>query len=123
MSKKKKYIPLTLIIIFSIYSSLTIGQSFDEANHLAQGKITLDYLFSLGKIDKNIAYREYYSAIYWSLLYFVTEIFPSKYQIEVGHLTNLIFSEASFEIKIPWYIRALDSELGSNLYDSSTVNS
>ena len=92
MSKKKKYIPLTLIIIFSIYCGLTIGQSVDETYHLAHGKITLDYLFSLGKIDKNIVYREYYSAIYWSLLYFVTEIFPSKYQIEVGHLTNLIFS-------------------------------
>jgi len=57
-----------------------------------QGKITLDYLFSLGKIDKDIIYREYYSSIYWSLLYFVTEIFPAKYQIEVSHLTNLIFS-------------------------------
>ena len=57
-----------------------------------QGKITLDYLFSLGKIDKDIIYREYYSSIYWSLLYLVTEIFPTKYQIEVSHLINLIFS-------------------------------
>ena len=92
MSKKKKNILLILLIVFSIYCALTIGQSFDEAYSLAHGKITLDYLFSLGKIDNNIIDREYYSAIYWSLLYFVTEIFPSKYQIEVGHLTNLTFS-------------------------------
>ena len=26
---------------------LTIGQSFDEENHLVQGKITFDYLFYL----------------------------------------------------------------------------
>ena len=92
MSKKKKYIPLVLLIAFSIYCSLTIGQAADEQYPLVQGKITLDYLFSLGKIDKDIIYREYYASIYWSLLYFVTEIFPTKYQIEVSHLINLIFS-------------------------------
>ena len=92
MSKKKKYILLILLIVFSIYCALTIGQSFDEEYQLAVGKVTLDYLFSLGKIDNNIIGREYYSTIYWSLLYFITEIFPSKYQIEVSHLINLIFS-------------------------------
>ena len=43
-------------------------------------------------INKNIFYGEYYSSIYWSLLYFITEIFPAKYKIEVSHLINLIFS-------------------------------
>jgi hypothetical protein len=100
MSKKKKYIPLTFLIIFSVYCSLVIGQSFDEENHLVQGKITFDYLFSLGEIDKTIRYREYYSTLYWSLLYFVTEIFPFKYQTEIGHLVNLTFSIATiFGIK------------------------
>ena len=92
MSKKKKYIILSLLITFSVYCSLTIGQSLDEQYHLLLGKITFDYLFSLGKIDKNIAYGEYYSTIYWSFLYFITEIFPSKYQTQVNHLVNLIFS-------------------------------
>ena len=92
MSKKKKYITLSLLITFSVYCSLTIGQSTDEQYHLLQGKITLDYLFSLGRIDKNIAYGEYYSTIYWSFLYFITEIFPSKYETQINHLVNLIFS-------------------------------
>ena len=92
MSKKKKYITLGLLITFSVYCSLTIGQSLDEQYHLLQGKITLDYLFSLGKIDKIVAYGEYYSTIYWSFLYFITEIFPTKYQTQVNHLINLIFS-------------------------------
>jgi hypothetical protein len=64
-----------------------------------QGKITLDYLFSLGNIDietarpsSKIDYGKYYSTFYWSFLYFITEIFPSKYETEVNHLVNLIFS-------------------------------
>ena len=99
MSKKKKYIPLLILFIFAIYCSLTIGLSLDEKYHLLQGKITFDYLFSLGNIDIDLArpstiieYEKYYSTFYWSLLYFVTEIFPSKYETEVNHLVNLIFS-------------------------------
>ena len=71
----------------------------DEHYHLMQGKITLDYLFSLGNIDietarpsSKIDYGKYYSTFYWSFLYFITEIFPSKYETEVNHLVNLIFS-------------------------------
>ena len=92
MSKKKKYITLTILIAFSVYCSIIIGRGLDEGPHLKQGKITLDYLLSFGSVDKKIDYREYYSPIYWSLLYFVTEIFPSKYLWQVGHLFNSIFS-------------------------------
>ena len=92
MSKKKKYIPLIILITFSIYCSLTIGQALDEQHQITHGKITLDYLFSLGKIDKYFDYREYFSAIYWTLLYFITELFPIKYETEVSHLVNLFFS-------------------------------
>ena len=99
MSKKKRYIPLIIFFTFSAYCGLTIGLSLDEHYHLLQGKITLDYLLSLGKLDLDAArpsseinYGQYYSTIYWSLLYFVSEIFPSKYQTEVNHMVNLIFS-------------------------------
>jgi len=95
MSKKKKYIILSILITFSIYCSLTIGQSLDEHYHLLQGKITLDYLFSLGKMDKDIAYHEYYSTIYWSFLYLITELFPSKFETDISHLVNLFFSFAT----------------------------
>ena len=52
----------------------------------------MDYLFSFGKIDKDIVYREIYSTIYWSLNYLITELFPLRYQMEVSHLVNLTFS-------------------------------
>jgi hypothetical protein len=92
MSKKKKNILLFLLIGFSVYCSLIVGESVDEAHSLKYGKITLDYLFSFGKIDRTIEYREYYSPIYWSLLYFFTEVFPMKYQVQGSHLVNLVFS-------------------------------
>ena len=95
MSKKKKYIILSILITFSIYCSLTIGQSLDEHYHLLQGKITLDYLFSLGQINKDMPYGDFYSTIYWSFLYLITELFPSKYETSVGHLVNLFFSFAT----------------------------
>ena len=95
MNKIKQKILLFFLFSFSIYCALIIGQSWDEGIHLLQGKITLDYLFSLGNIDKDIIYRQNYSPIYWSLKYIVTEIFPSKYQIEVSHIVNLLFSIAT----------------------------
>ena len=53
-------------------------------------------IFSLGKIDKDIPYAEYYSTIYWSFLYLITELFPSKYETSVSHLVNLFFSIGLF---------------------------
>jgi len=95
MSKKKNYILLIFLILFSIYCALTIGQSWDGGFHLIQGKITLDYLFSLGKIDEDLFYRELYSPIYWSLQYLLTQIFPKQYEMEVSHLINLSFAVAA----------------------------
>ena len=92
MSKKKKITSLYILIAFAIYCSLIVGLAWDEPNAFEHGKITLDYLLSLGRVDKYVVYGEYYSTIYWSFLYLVAEIFPSKYQYEVGHLINLSFS-------------------------------
>jgi len=92
MSKKKQTILLFFLFLFSSYCALTIGQSWDEGFHFLQGKITVNYLLSLGKIDKDIFYREFYSPIYWSIQYFLTLIAPAKYQIASGHMVNLIFS-------------------------------
>jgi len=83
---------LSFLLLFSIYCAISIGQSWDEGFHYNQGKITLEYLFSLGRVDTDLSFREYYSPIYWSLQYFIAEIFPSKYTIEILHLTNLTFS-------------------------------
>ena len=92
MNKTKQKILIFFLILFSIYCSLSLGQSWDETFHLTQGKITLNYLLSLGYINKGIFMREYYSPVYWSFLYLTTQIFPPQYQIEVSHIVNLTMS-------------------------------
>ena len=92
MSKEIQKILLFFLISYSIYCAIIVGETWDEAFHLNQGKIILDYLFSFGEIDHHILYRENYSAIYWTLSYLLTKQFPLQYQIEVSHLVNLTFS-------------------------------
>ena len=96
MNKKKQTILLFFLFSFSAYCALVIGKSWDEGFAFRQGKSTLDYLFSLGRTNEYFWGREYYSGIYWSLQYLLTTILPLKYQIETGHLVNLIFSLYSF---------------------------
>ena len=95
MNKKKQTILLFFLFSFSAYCAIIIGKSWDEGFAFRQGKSTLDYLFSLGRIDEYFWGREYYSGIYWSLQYLLTTTLPLKYQIETGHLVNLIFSLAT----------------------------
>ena len=92
MSKQKQKIIVTLLFSYSIYCGLIIGETWDEGFHIQQGKITLEYLFSFGKINNYIYYREYYSPIYWSLQYLLSQILPSTYIIETSHLINLTIS-------------------------------
>ena len=92
MIKKKQKILFLFLIIFSIYCALTIGQGWDEETLITQGKIAINYLLSLGKIEIDIFRREYYSPIYYSLKFLLIQIFPIKYQIEASHIINLIFS-------------------------------
>ena len=92
MIKTKQKILFLFLIIFSIYCALTIGRAWDEGFHITQGKIAINYLLSLGKIEDDILQREYYSPIYFSLKFLFIQIFPIKYQIEGSHLINLIFS-------------------------------
>ncbi len=92
MNKVRQNILLFFLFSYAIYCALIIGQAWDEPSHFTQGKITLDYLLSFGVIDNDIIYRENYSSIYWTLQFFLTKIFPPKYQIEAYHLVNLIFT-------------------------------
>ena len=92
MIKLKQKILFLFLIVFSIYCALSIGQSWDEEFLINQGRITLNYLFSLGKIDIEIELREYYSPIYYTLKFLLSQIFPFSYKVEVSHLINLIFS-------------------------------
>ena len=55
MYKKSNYtLFLFILIAFSIYCALSIGESWDEKYEILRGKTTLEYFFSLGKIDNNI---------------------------------------------------------------------
>ncbi len=92
LKNKKNKIIVFILFLFSVYCALSIGASFDEGFQMIQGKTTLDYLFSLGKIDNHIPLRENYSTIYWSLQFLLTKIFPSSWEIEIVHLTNLLVS-------------------------------
>ena len=92
MIKIKQKIIFLFLIFFSIYCALTIGLAWDEEFLKIQGKTTLNYLLSLGKIDEDLFRREYYSPIYYSIKYLFVQIFPAKYQIEASYLINLIFS-------------------------------
>ena len=72
------------LISFACYCALTIGESWDEDFHFKQGKITLNYLLSLGQIKGEIFNGERYSPSYWTLQYFITQIFSPKYQMLHG---------------------------------------
>ena len=92
MIKKKQKILFLFFICFSIYCALTIGQGWDEEALTNQGKIAVNYLLSLGRIEVDIFRREYYSPIYYSLKFLFIQILPIKYQIEASHVINLFFS-------------------------------
>ena len=93
MSKKNRKFVFYILIIFSSFCAVSIGSSWDEGFLINQGKITINYLLSLGLSDPDYIFRrEYYSPIYYSLRYLFVQAFPIAYQLEVGHLVNLFFS-------------------------------
>tara|TARA_Y100000816_G_scaffold67400_1_gene44927 strand:+ start:11018 stop:12598 length:1581 start_codon:yes stop_codon:yes gene_type:complete len=92
MTKTRKNFLFLLLIFFSVYCSFVIGRGWDEEHLLKQGRIAVNYLFSLGKIEDEIFRREFYSPIYYSLKYLLIQSFPIKYHIEASHIINLFFS-------------------------------
>ena len=94
MPKKVEIFTLALLIIFSFYCALTTGGFWDEIFEMKMGKERLKYLFSFGSYENYKFYRwtEFYPAFYNTLAIFVTKIFPNKYEIQIWHLTNTIFS-------------------------------
>ena len=69
MLKNKHRIIFFSLILFSSYSAITLGQTWDEGHLIKQGKIVLNYLFSFGKMEEDIFRREYYSPIYYTIKY------------------------------------------------------
>jgi len=50
MTKIKKNILLSFLIIFSFYCAIIIGQTWDEYTEILKGKTAIEYLFSFGNI-------------------------------------------------------------------------
>ena len=94
MSKKVEISALTLLFIFTIYSALTTGSSWDEPYEMNIGKDRLKYLLSFGSYEYLNHYlrTEYYPGFYNALAIFVTKMFPIKYEIEVWRLLHVTFS-------------------------------
>ena len=67
MIKKKQKILFLFLAIFSIYCALSIGQGWDEHALNLFGKITINYLLSLGRIEGDWFRSEFHSPIYYSL--------------------------------------------------------
>ena len=94
MLKKVEISALTLLFIFTIYSALTTGSSWDEPYEMNIGKDRLKYLLSFGSYEYLNHYlrTEFYPGFYSTLAIFVTKMFPIKYEIEVWRLLHVTFS-------------------------------
>ena len=93
MLQSNKNIIFSILILFATYCSISIGFSWDEFTLSNQGKIAINYLFSLGRVEpENLFRREFYSPIYYGLRYLLIQAFPINFHIEAGHLVNLFFS-------------------------------
>ena len=96
MSKINKKIIFYILILFSSLCAISIGFSWDESFLINQGKVTTNYLLSLGLSEPdNFFRREFYSPIYYSFRYLFVQAFPASYHFEIGHLVNLFFSIAT----------------------------
>ena len=85
-----------ILIFFSSYCATAIGFGWDEGFVIKQGKITANYLLSLGLIETEKYFRsEFFSPIYHALRYLLVQAIPKIYQIEANHLINLFFSLAT----------------------------
>ncbi len=92
MIVKVKNLIIFLFFSFAVYCALVVGQSWDEFYHTDLGKRNLVYLLTLGRVESYLGYSQYYSSFYWSLQYFFSQLFSIKYQTEINHLINLLFS-------------------------------
>ena len=71
MRSKLKYI----IVLFSFYCAIIVGQSWDEGYYKIIGKINLDYLLSFGSINEEFYGKYRYSTIYWTFSSLLSQFF------------------------------------------------
>ena len=93
LASKRKFLILS-IFSYSVICALLIGNSWDLNAHLLLGKSTFNYLFSFGIIDNKeyVNLREYNSSSYWTIVYFITQLFPKNLELNIFNLINLFVS-------------------------------
>ncbi len=65
--------------------------SWDESFYQKTGEINLKYLLSFGQIDESFPSKFRYSTLYWTVLSFINQMFPQKFNLEVYHILNSFF--------------------------------
>ena len=94
MSKKVELSIIGILFIFAFYCALIIGIPWDEGFEMMRGKERLKYLISLGSFKSywNYQSEEFNPGFYSTLAIFITNMFPKKFESDVFHLTNSLFS-------------------------------
>ena len=96
MEKKSENLIIFFLVVFSLYCSLILGMSWDEPYHYDLGKNRLKYLFSLGRYEYISPFvtinSSHFPGFYDTLTAFISQMIPIKYEIQMHHLINLLFS-------------------------------
>ena len=88
---------ITLLSLFAIFCSISIGMSWDEPQHHFNGAIRANYLksFDFGKFEFSGGWAQFHPGLYDTFTFIIVDlllkIFPEKL-IEIRHLINLFFS-------------------------------
>ena len=93
MTKQVNTLILCSLVLFLIYCSLKIGIHWDELNIIQFGNDRLKYLFSFGE-NEDYAKQwnsRFYPGAYSTIAIFFTKFFPTKYELEVLRIINIIF--------------------------------
>ena len=87
LSKKKIF---SLLVVFGLYCSITVGITYDEFFHIENGESRLRYLFSLGYYDYyyTIPHLRYYPGFYDTFSALITSAFPKSIYYEGQHIVN-----------------------------------
>ena len=88
---RKIYINVLLyaLIIFSLYSAVLIGMSWDEGGTVTIAKSRLKFLFSFGLSDYvPLPFSHYFPGTYPVVAMFITQLFNKSYEIEILHIIN-----------------------------------
>ena len=95
MQKKIEIFTVTLLFLFGFYCALNVGIAWDNLLHIDMGNRRLKYLLSFGndyRVTTLPSDQKFHPGFYYTLIAFLTKMFPKTYEIETLHLANYLFS-------------------------------